>query len=171
MVIAGCQDGSVLIWDLADKKPPTVMDGHQDAVTKVAVTANGKMAVSVSCNYPNNVFIWDLEQQKKIVAFSGIKRQIRSLAIAGNGRYIFLAAHDPLIRIWDLKLKQKIAVLEGHEGAVLDLGSTSDGVITLSAAADGTIHIWENNYVWPTRCRTKIFEGPAAATSPRHFAR
>jgi serine/threonine protein kinase len=150
-LLAGCADGSVQLWDMEQTKPVAVsFVGHEGPVTRVAVSADGKWAVSVSDSAKHNVFLWDLAKHEKLISFPCAKQGMRSLAIAANAYWILVAADNNEIHVWDLKWqKRKIATLEIRGEKVCDLAATLQGNFALAAGSQGTIRIWQNSFIWP----------------------
>lgn len=149
-LLAGCMDGTVILWNFTDPQHPTHLKGHEGAITRVAFSADGKWAVSTSDAVRKNVFFWDLKKRDKLMAFSGNKQSIQSLAIASNAYWVLVSGNDGVLHVWDLKWqKRKVAVLESHTGKICDLAATLQGNLALSAGADGTIRLWQNSFIWP----------------------
>ena len=61
------------------------LKGHTDSVRAVAVTPDGRRAVSASSD--RTLRLWDLESGKEIAAFTG-ESEIESCAVAPDGRTI-----------------------------------------------------------------------------------
>lgn len=150
-LLAGCQDGTVLLWDIEQPKPvPSYFIGHEGPVTRVAISADGKWAVTASDTDKHNVFLWDINKREKLLSFPGGKQGMRSLAIAANAYWVMVAGDSNEIQVWDLKWqKRKIATLEINNERVQDLAATPQGSFFVSAGSEGKIRIWHNSFVWP----------------------
>ena len=59
----------VRVWDLDGGQAPQVLEGHTDRVLGVAVTADGRRAVSAAED--RTVRVWNAEDGKEIATFTG----------------------------------------------------------------------------------------------------
>ena len=71
--------------------------GHTAAVTAVAVSPDGRLAVSAA----ENVRVWELATGKELRKLEGHTHAVRTLAFTPDGREILSAGSDMSARIWD----------------------------------------------------------------------
>jgi WD40 repeat protein len=96
-MISVANDGQVKVWDLSNGNLIHAISGHRDQVTCVAVTPDGKTAVSGSKD--KTLKLWDIGTGGEIRTFS-TNHPVEAVIISPDGRKI-IAAAGPLY-IWDL---------------------------------------------------------------------
>ncbi|MDP2945829.1 MAG: TIR domain-containing protein, partial [bacterium] len=106
-------------------RPAAVLKGHTGIVFGVAVTADGRRAVSGSAD--RTVQVWDLEAGRLIATLNGHTDSVGGVAITADGRRAVSCSADQTVRVWDLEAGRLIATLEGHTGYVLGAAVTADG--------------------------------------------
>ena len=73
------------MWDLESGQLVRTLEGHTDLVNAVAVTPDGRRAISASADH--TLRVWDFESGNYIAAFTGEGPMLRC-AIAPDGRTI-----------------------------------------------------------------------------------
>ena len=75
------------------------LQGHTDAAAAVAITADGKRAVSGS--WDKTLILWDLETGRMLRSLEGHGGAIEGVAITGDGRLVISASYDHTLKVWD----------------------------------------------------------------------
>lgn len=114
--------------------------GHSDWVEAVAVTPDGRRAVSASDD--QTVRLWDLERGEELVTLRGHIDDVNDVALTPDGRFAISASADGTARVWDLDRGAFVQTLYGHGGAVNAVAATPDGRCALSGGADGSLRLW-----------------------------
>jgi WD40 repeat protein/serine/threonine protein kinase len=116
-------------------------EGHKDSVSSVAVSPNGRLALSGSQD--NTLILWDLETGRQVRPFKGHTNAVAAVAISPDGRQALSGSADMTVRVWDLASGQETAQLRGHTAAVESVAFSPDGHAALSGSSDGTIRLWD----------------------------
>jgi WD40 repeat protein len=125
--------------------------GHLESVNSVAVTANGRIAIS--CSNDKTLRLWDLEAGKEIRRLEGHKRGITAIMVMPNGRRALSDSYDGTLRLWDLETGQQIRCIERPTGSVYAVSITNDGCRALSyGGLDHTLRFWEIETGKEIRC-------------------
>jgi WD40 repeat protein len=106
------------------------LEGHTDAVRGVAVTANGRTAVSASAD--RTLRVWDLATGRTVKTLDGHGRAVNCVSVDHDGRLAISAAYDMEAKIWDLRPGAMKWVLRGSncsEGVAL----SGDGRVAITA--------------------------------------
>ncbi|MEG4281245.1 WD40 repeat domain-containing protein, partial [Microcoleus sp. MON1_C1] len=100
-------DKTLKVWDLTTGNEQCTLKGHSNSVKIVAVTLDGKRAISGSRD--KSLKVWDLSSGNVIASFTG-KSSIASCAIAPD--QITIVAGDASGRVYFLRLEGIAEYLE-----------------------------------------------------------
>ncbi len=90
------------------------LKGHGDGVRAVAVTPDGRRAVSGSDD--RTLKVWDLEQGALLATLEGHGDGVMAVAVTPDGRRAVSGSNDRTLKVWDLEQGPLLATLEGHGG-------------------------------------------------------
>jgi WD40 repeat protein len=138
------------------------LTGHLDWVQAVAITPDGKIAVSASAD--TTLKVWNLYTEE--VALSGHKDWVNAVAISSDGRLAVSASEDRTLKVWDLPSGTEIRTLTGHKSHVSAVVITPDGQQVISASSDRTIKIWDLHSGLELRTITGYGLGEVLAITP-----
>jgi WD40 repeat protein len=83
------------IWRRGETK--TVLQGHTSPVIAVAVTSDGRRAVSASGD--KTLRLWDLESGQTIHTLQGHTASVNAVAVTPDGRRAVSASEDATLRL------------------------------------------------------------------------
>jgi WD40 repeat protein len=118
-----------------------VLEGHTNFVFAVALTADGKRAVSGSQDH--TLRVWDLEGNQLPRVLEGHTERVGAVALTADGKRVVSGSIDHTLRVWDLEGNQPPRVLEGHTAGVLAVALTADGKRAISGSKDNTLRVWD----------------------------
>lgn len=118
-----------------------VLEGHENAIYSVAITPDGKLAVSGS--YDGTLKVWDLLSGKCTATFKGHKWDVRSVAVTFDGKGIVSGSSDNTLKVWDLASGKCTATFKGQKGAVYCVAISPDDQRAVSGFSDGTLKVWD----------------------------
>lgn len=136
-------DLMVKIWDIEYDQLIDSLEGHTDRVWSVALTPNGKLAISGSAD--STIKVWDIEHRQLITTLTGHSASVWSVALTNDGRYAVSASDDHTIRIWDIENAKLVKTLLGHKDRVRAVAMSADGKRIVSASDDTTVKVWETD--------------------------
>ena len=90
------------------------LTGHDGSVSAVAVSADGRRAVSGGCD--GTVRVWDLDTGEPPHALTGHDGLVRAVAVSADGRRAVSGGDDGTVRVWDLDTGTAAAHATGHDG-------------------------------------------------------
>jgi WD40 repeat protein/serine/threonine protein kinase len=126
--------------DINELRHIRTMVGHTDWVTSVAITPDGRYAVSGSTD--KTLQMWDLETGRSICIMQN-PTIVKSVAITPDGRYAVSGSSDKTLKMWDLETCKWIRTMVGHTDAVTSVAITPDGRYAVSGSGDDTIRVWD----------------------------
>jgi WD40 repeat protein len=148
--LSGSEDRTLRLWDLNSGQCLNVLSGHHHAVNAVAISPDGRFAVSGSGNGFTSaeeddftLRLWDLERDRCLRVLSGHTEPVDGVAISADGRYALSGSWDTAVRVWDLTAGVCLRTLEGHTDGVSSVGFSADDAFAVSAGWDETVRVWQ----------------------------
>jgi WD40 repeat protein len=132
------EDKTVTLWEAFSGKKLRSLEGHTRAVTKVALSVDGKRLVTGSND--NTVFLWDTSNGKKVQTFQGHAHPITSVALSWDGKQLVTASWDQTTILWEASSGKKLRVFRGQ---VWSVAMSADGNKVVTGSEDGTATLWE----------------------------
>jgi WD40 repeat protein len=117
------------------------LEGHSDSVSGLAVTPDGKRAVSASED--KSLKVWDLGSGSAQRTLEGHFASVSGVAVTPDGRWAVSASWDKTLKLWDLDSSVSLRTLEGHSGPVYGVAATPGGKRAISASGDKTLKLWD----------------------------
>jgi len=81
--------------------------GHAASVHGVAVTADGKRAVSAS--WDKTLKVWDLETGHELRTLEGHADYVTGVAVTADGKRAVSVSSDKTLKVWDLETGESLA--------------------------------------------------------------
>jgi pSer/pThr/pTyr-binding forkhead associated (FHA) protein len=138
-VLAGC-DRHLSQWDLVTGTYRRRLEGHTAAVTAVAVSWDGRYAVSGSGD--QTLKLWDVANGERIRTLTGHQGVVHAVAFSADGRHIVSGSADHTLKLWDVTSGECLHTLTGHQAAVHAVAFSVDGRYIVSGGADQTLKLW-----------------------------
>lgn len=115
------------------------MRGHGGPVRALAITSDGRLAVSGG--FDQAAIVWGLDTGAALSVLRFHDGAVNAVAALPDGRFAS-GSEDGRIALWRLGQTEPERVLEGHTGPVAGLAVAPDGSVLASAAWDGTARLW-----------------------------
>ena len=125
-----------------------VLEGHTGGVCAVALSADGKRAVSGSED--NTVRVWDLESNLTPQVLEGHSWWVNAVTLSADGKRA-VSCSGKTMMVWYLENKQPPRVLEGHTDQVYGVALSADGSRAVSGSRDHTLRVWDLDGNQPPR--------------------
>ena len=102
-----CTLGYLSGWDTETGQEVRRFAGHSDSVTDVAVSPDGRLAVSASDDH--TLKVWGLGTGQELRTLAGHSGPVTGVAISPDRRRAVSASDDHTLRVWDLETGVHIA--------------------------------------------------------------
>ena len=120
-----------------------LLQGHQAAVTAVAVTPDGSKIVTGSQD--STVRVWNANTGSELTQLQGFQTVVTALAVTRDGTQVITGSSDWTARIWDMQTGTELRQLKGHGGGIRSVAVTADGARIITGSDDATARIWDAN--------------------------
>jgi WD40 repeat protein len=116
------------------------LEGHSEAVWGVAVSPDGRRAVSASND--KTLKVWDLETGHELRTLEGHSHWVMGVVVSPDGRRAVSASYDETLKVWDLETGRELRTLQGHSGLVNSVALSQDGRRAVSASYK-MLKVWD----------------------------
>jgi WD40 repeat protein len=121
--------------------PVDTLKGHNDAITAVHISADGRFGLSGSDD--NTIRLWSLDEQRCLRTLEGHTNTVRALRFHRNGQHALSCSADKTVRLWHTQTGNCVHIFEGHSAAVRAIDVSGDGQRIASGAEDKTVRVWD----------------------------
>ncbi|MGA2327494.1 MAG: WG repeat-containing protein [Bryobacteraceae bacterium] len=139
-LVAGYEDGRVLVWTVGGPREAARWEGHKDSVYAVAVVPGGKLVATGSGD--GSIGLWSWPEGWRVATLEGHKEAVLALAATPDGKILASGSGDATIKLWAMPGGRLLGTLEGHRESVLSLAVSPDGKRLASGSADAEIGLW-----------------------------
>src|SRR6476620_1278111 len=117
------------------------IEGHSNWVNAVAVTFDGKRAISGSSD--NTLKVWDLTTGKEEFTLKGHNNSVNAVAVTEDGKRAISGSKDNTLKVWNLITRKEEFTLKDHRKSVKAVAITPDGKRAISGSDDKTLKVWD----------------------------
>jgi len=131
------KDKTIRLWNVSSKDAIKILEGHQDWVKAIAVSAK----LIVSCSFDHTARIWDISSGECLHVLSGHSGTITCLDF--NDSVVATGSSDATVRIWDIQTGQQLHVFSDNTDEVSCLQLNSKLQKVFAGNFDSTTRCWE----------------------------
>ncbi len=139
LLVSGSRDKSVVLWDVANRRPRHELNGHTDTVSDVAISSNGLHVASAATS--DSVRIWSVESGKQVKQFA--QKQVVCLAFSPDGQRLVCGLDDGRMVLWNVESGVAEKTLSGHTDGIRDIAFSADGRLLGTGSDDASARIWD----------------------------
>jgi WD40 repeat protein len=150
---SGHINGEIRLWDLetgtvVGKLPDSdTADPCQEyTIVALAISPDGKLLASPSCDRLKAPVLWDLPKMKVRKILLGHPEfgvSVYAVAFNPDGRVLASGGERGEIHLWDTNTGECTSTLAGHDHSTHSLEFSPDGSQLLSVGADDTLKVWD----------------------------
>jgi WD40 repeat protein len=161
-VLAAGSDGVVRVWDVARGKETSRFQGHTDGVASLALSPDGRRALSNSYvddwhvpqpddgDRTGSWRLWDVASGKELRRLAAPPMGWGA-AFSPDGRRALTGCREQVL-VWDVDSGRQLRSLDGHTGFVTSVAFSPDGDRALSGSWDCTVRLWDVGRGTQLRC-------------------
>jgi len=125
------QWGEVKVWDAQTGQEILSLKGHEDRVTSVAFSPDGKRLASGSED--ETVKVWDAHSGRQLLTLPGHTRAVTSVAFSPDSQRLASGSDDRSVKVWNAQTGQELLTFRGHTGLVRSVAFCPDNKRIASA--------------------------------------
>ena len=122
-------------------RPVHEFQGHGDWVKAVALSPDGRLALSGSAD--KTLRLWETNTKHCLRTFEGHTDWVNTVALSADGRLALSGSGDRTLRLWEAATGKCVRIFEGHTDWVTSAALSADGQRALSGSGDKTLRLWE----------------------------
>jgi WD40 repeat protein len=114
--------------------------GHSAGVNAVAVSSDGRLALSASKD--KTLRLWDLISGMSVRIFEGHEGFVSGVALSPDNRHAVSVSPDGSVRIWEVGTGRQLKKLKGHSGWVRAVAVSPLGHCAVTGGEDRVLRLW-----------------------------
>jgi WD40 repeat protein len=100
VLASGGMDDSIILWDPATQKAIHTLRGHQDGITALEFSPDGRWLASGSLD--TDIILWNLETMLPAHILSDHHQRVTDLAFTPDGQLLASSSWDGTVLLWDV---------------------------------------------------------------------
>lgn len=141
LVVTGCRDSSLQIWDLLSRPPLLENRQHQNSATSVSISPCG--TYGVSGGEDSRLKLYDLEKASIVGELETGTRGVTRVLVLRDSECILVAYLDGSMQLWNGVLQELLVRFEGHrDSAVNCIAVSLDSSLVMSGGEDCVVSFW-----------------------------
>ncbi|ETO11718.1 WD repeat-containing protein [Reticulomyxa filosa] len=117
-----------------------VLQAHDDTVSSVGFSADGRKIVSAS--YDNTIRIWEVASGKQLQIFRGHTSRVFASRFSPDRHTVVSCAGDGTIRLWDVNTGNEVMKFKDLD-KIWDVNFSPDGKYVVSGLQDSTVRLFD----------------------------
>lgn len=134
-------DNQIRIWDLNAGKQVGAWSGHEDTVTALLLTPDGKTVISGARD--KTIRLWNVADGKQTGAIERDLGDSDALTLSPDGKVLVAAGINNTMRRWDMETRKELDAGGGHRSPVSQVALAPDGKMLVSSGLAGDIRTWD----------------------------
>jgi WD40 repeat protein len=143
LLVTGCDDRSVNIWDLKTGGLVNTLKGHTNWVASVALSPCGTMIASSSGDHTAR--IWNISFLDCHCVLEGHSGHVNTVCWSATGREVISGSSDTTIKVWSVSSFECLKTFTMHTSPVHTIASSPYSPLIASGSRDGAINVFNAN--------------------------
>ena len=141
LVLGGNAQGLLQLWDLASERELWRYKGHPQAVSAVAISADGRWGLTAG-GWPPIARLWDLHSRRQGLGLHGHELGVLAAAFSADANLVLTGSIDNTARLWDSRTGRELQRYTGHSRWVSAVAFAPGGRALLTGSYDGSARLW-----------------------------
>ena len=140
----GDQEGSVILWDVPQKRDIATFSGHGSIVESVVFSPDGQILASASRD--NTIKLWDVEGQRMCKTLFGHSSVVHAVVFSPDGETLASSSRDNTIKLWQVSSGENLTTFEIQNSLYVyaeSIAFSPDGQLLAAACVDYTVKLWD----------------------------
>src|SRR5262249_55929245 len=133
----GTADGTLYLWDVAQKRQVASYRGHTSNVESVAFSPDGRRLASSGAD--GTVRVWDVAQLQEVAILTGHNGPVSCVAFSPDGNTLATASADATVRLWQAPPLSPALCEVAQAPSVPPVETIRPFVLDVNGAAQGTL--------------------------------
>ena len=138
-VVAGRDEGQIVIWDIQSARPLRVVAEPCDMLMALALSPNGRYLAASDVS--NTLSVWDVSSKECCYQISDVRAPIESLVFSPNSKEL-MAGCDYTVQLWKVKSGQCLRSWRSDRHPAVRLALATTPLQLLSGHDDQTLRCW-----------------------------
>ena len=149
-LVVNCPNNTIEVFAVADGRSVAVLEGHEDVVSALAFTPDGKALISGG--FDGMVCVWDLETFKLTKKLShrpdggdGKRNRdsiIVAIEVSFDGKFVAVAFMNGMVGIYDVGFATPMSSFAAHQKPLLNMAISRESLAMVTASQDMSVKCW-----------------------------
>ncbi len=143
LLLAGCQDSSLQIWDLLSSPLQGARQHEGSATTSVSISPSGTYGVSGGGN--SKLVLYDLENVSTVgeIETNATDGGVVQVLVLNDSQHILVALHDGSMQLWNgVERKLKMTFKGSSTAKINCVAVSADGELLMSGNENAEVAFW-----------------------------
>ena len=139
-IATGYDDGTVKLWNIETREPPSVFNMCTKAVFALAFSPIDQILAAGCAD--GKIELWDTKTKKPRITLNKHSGAVRSLVFSSKG-LLASGSEDKTLRVWDTLTGDQLWMSDSHQDGITALAFSYDSMRLASASIDQTVKLWD----------------------------
>lgn len=137
---AGCEDGTIGLWNIQAGEPIHTLEGHRRRVSSVAFSPDGKTLASGSED--TSICLWGIRDGQLLYRAQECNEPVESVTFSPDGLLLAFGGWNEAVFLSQVQENTLMETIEMPSGFVHSLSFSRDGAMLAAGCYDTTVRLW-----------------------------